>query len=352
MHMADALISPAVGGAMWAATAGLTCYSAKKLKTNLDEHTVPLMGVLGAFIFAAQMINFTIPATGSSGHLGGGMILAIMLGPYAAFLVMASVLNVQALFFADGGLLALGCNIFNLGFFPCFIAYPFIYKKIVGAQPTQGRILLGAMVSAILGLQMGAFGVVLETLFSGISNIPFSAFVLLMQPIHLGIGIVEGLVTAAVVSFVWKAHPQTLTLAVSSPPARAHSHKPLLIGLALFAVVAGGMLSWFASTHPDGLEWAIKGVSGQEELEASKEGVHGAAAWIQKKFAILPDYDFQQPEEEKSGKKGETWPEVSAGKSLAGILGAALTLLMAGAIGFGLRRYYAPSKDLGRTPSL
>ena len=157
MHMADALISPAVGGTMWAATAGLTVYSAKKLKEDLDEHLVPLMGVLGAFIFAAQMINFTIPATGSSGHLGGGMILAILLGPYAAFLVMASVLTIQALFFADGGLLALGCNIFNLGFFPCFIAYPFIYKKIVGAQPTRGRILLGAMAAAIIGAAIGGF---------------------------------------------------------------------------------------------------------------------------------------------------------------------------------------------------
>ena len=117
MHMADALISPAVGGTMWAATAGLTAYSAKKLKDDLDEHKVPLMGVLGAFIFAAQMINFTIPATGSSGHLAGGMILAILLGPYAAFLTIASVITIQALFFADGGLLALGCNIINMGFF-------------------------------------------------------------------------------------------------------------------------------------------------------------------------------------------------------------------------------------------
>ncbi|MBM4293486.1 MAG: cobalamin biosynthesis protein CbiM [Deltaproteobacteria bacterium] len=355
MHMADALISPAVGGAMWAATAGLTIYSAKKLKENVDEHIVPLMGVLGAFIFAAQMINFTIPATGSSGHLGGGMILAILLGPYAAFLVMASVLTIQALFFADGGLLALGCNIFNLGFFPCFIAYSFIYKKIVGEQPTRGRILLGAMVAAILGLQMGALGVVLETLFSGNSELPFSTFLLLMLPIHLGIGIIEGLVTAAVVTFVWKAHPEIVTLAPSSP-AKAHSHKPLLIGLALFAVVAGGMLSWFASTHPDGLEWSIKGVSGKEELDAPQEGVHGAMAWIQEKLAFLPDYDFKKPEEAKEGMAGkegekaskgkeeESWPAVSAGKSLAGILGAALTLLMAGAIGFGLRRYYSHSK--------
>jgi cobalt/nickel transport system permease protein len=112
----------------------------------------------------------------------------------------------------------------------------------------------------------------------------------------------------------------------------------------MFAVVAGGMLSWFASTHPDGLEWAIKGVSGKEELEAPKEGVHGAMAWIQEKLAFLPDYDFKKPEGEKGEGKGESWPEVSAGKSLAGIIGAALTLLMAGAIGFGLRRYYSQSK--------
>lgn len=348
MHMADALISPAVGGTMWAATAGLTVYSAKKLKESMDEHLVPLMGVLGAFIFAAQMLNFTIPATGSSGHLGGGMILAILLGPYAGFLVMASVLTIQALFFADGGLLALGCNIFNLGFFPCFIAYPFIYKKIVGEQPTQGRILAGTMASAIISLQFGAFGVVLETLFSGISELPFSTFVLLMQPIHLGIGIVEGLITAAVVTFVWKVHPETLTLVKTTAPAPAHSHKPLLIGLALFAVAAGGMLSWFASTHPDGLEWSIEGVSGKEDLEAPKAGVHGTLAQIQEKLSFLPDYDFRkpepEPEKEKEGEKGESWPEVSAGKSLAGLLGAALTLLMAGAIGVGLRKYYSHGK--------
>ena len=87
-----------------------------------DDRRVPLMGVLGAFVFAAQMVNFAIPGTGSSGHLGGGLLLAILLGPRAAFIVIASVLIVQALFFADGGLLALGCNVFNLGFFPAFVA--------------------------------------------------------------------------------------------------------------------------------------------------------------------------------------------------------------------------------------
>ncbi len=129
MHMADALLSPAVGGAMWAATGVTVAYSARKVRNELDESKIPLMGVAGAFVFAAQMLTFAIPGTGSSGHLGGALILAILLGPEAAFLVMASILAVQALFFADGGLLALGANIFNLGFFPAFIAYPLIYRR-------------------------------------------------------------------------------------------------------------------------------------------------------------------------------------------------------------------------------
>ena len=110
MHMADALVSPAVGGAFWAAAAGTIAYCSARVRKDLDDRKVPLMGVLGAFVFAAQMINFTIPATGSSGHLGGGLLLAIVLGPSAAYLTIASVLMIQALFFADGGLLALGCK--------------------------------------------------------------------------------------------------------------------------------------------------------------------------------------------------------------------------------------------------
>ena len=193
-------------------TAGLIGYSSKKLKENLDEKIIPLMGVLGAFIFAGQMINFTIPATGSSGHIGGGILLSIILGPYAAFLTIASVLIIQAFFFADGGLLALGCNIINMGLFPCFICYPFIYKKIAGRNINPKRIFIGAILAVVIGLQMGAFSVVLETVTSGISALPFKTFVLLMQPIHLAIGFVEGIATAAVVLFIYNAQPELITL--------------------------------------------------------------------------------------------------------------------------------------------
>jgi len=173
MHMADALISPLVGGTMLVATAGAAAYSIKKIQNDMDEKKIPLMGVMGAFIFAAQMINFSIPATGSSGHIGGGLLLAILLGPYAGFLAMASILLIQALFFGDGGLLAYGCNVFNLGFFTCFVAYPLIYKWFIHKGTTSKRILVASVISALVGLQMGAFGVVLETLFFWEDRIAF-----------------------------------------------------------------------------------------------------------------------------------------------------------------------------------
>ncbi|MBU2490512.1 MAG: energy-coupling factor ABC transporter permease [Proteobacteria bacterium] len=346
MHMADALISPVVGGAVWAASAGLITYSSKKVREDADDSKVPLMGVMGAFIFACQMINFTIPATGSSGHLGGGMILAILMGPYAAFLTMASVLTVQALFFADGGLLALGCNIFNLGFFPCFVAYPLIYKKIAGNAPSANRILAGSLVSAIVALQAGAFFVVLETLFSGVSELPFASFLLLMQPIHLAIGVVEGLVTAAVVIFVWKARPEILGAAAGSAPAGSLPFRRVLLALLAMAVVVGGGLSWFASDHPDGLEWSMFRTAGVEELE-SPEGIHSSLANLQEKTAFLPDYGFKEGEavepEGEAAEEGEAWPSVSAGTSVSGLVGGALTLALAAVIGLAVRRRRTPA---------
>jgi cobalt/nickel transport system permease protein len=324
---------------MWAATAALIGYSAKKVKKDGDERKVPLMGVLGAFIFAAQMINFTIPATGSSGHLGGGMILAILLGPWAAFLVMASVLTVQALFFADGGLLALGCNIFNLGFFPCFIAYPLIYKKMTGDEPSQGKILAASIIAAAVSLQLGAFGVVLETVFSGISELPFKTFVLLMQPIHLAIGIVEGLVTAAVVTFVWKARPEILTAAWQGKAVGNINTKKVIIGLLIAAAIVGGGLSWFASSNPDGLEWAMFKTSGKEEL-GSENTVHTSLASVQEKTAFLPDYGFKKAEPEAENAEGRepSWPAIDPGTSVSGFVGAVLTLLMAVLIGWALKK--------------
>jgi cobalt/nickel transport system permease protein len=358
MHMADALLSPAVGGTMWAVSAGTIAYCSKKVRAETDEGKIPLMGVLGAFIFAVQMINFTIPVTGSSGHLGGGLLLAILLGPHAAFLTIASVLVVQALFFADGGLLALGCNIFNLGFFPAFIAYPFIYSKMLGNQPSAARISTASTIAAIVGLQLGAFSVVLETVSSGVSSLPFTNFVIMMQPIHLAIGIVEGLVTAAVVSFVHKARPEIMQSALEGRPIDSHPVRNIALAFLTVAVFTGGVLSWFSSKYPDGLEWSINQVTGQEELKGPEQGLHASLATLQEKIAFLPDYSFRGPvEETRHVSKTETSqmqksappaatsmerkPDVPRNPlvtSISGLVGGSLTLGFSFLVGFVLKR--------------
>lgn len=311
--MADALLSPAVGGTMWVATAATVAYCSRRIRDDADDRRVPLMGVLGAFLFAAQMINFSIPGTGSSGHLGGGLLLAILLGPHAAFLVVASVLIVQALFFADGGLLALGCNIFNLGVFPAFIGYP-LYRRFAGDSPGKPRSAAAAMVAALLSLQLGAFAVVLETVASGISALPLGTFALFMLPIHLAIGIVEGLVTAAIVSFVSAARPEVLRTAV---PSRQSTAGIQLAAFLVAAIVLGGVGSWFASSKPDGLEWSIARVTGAHELAAPRGGAESSSA----------------PDAGSAGARNER-----IRTSVAGLVGGAITLALALLIGFALKR--------------
>ena len=341
MHMADALLSPAVGATVWAGTIGTIGYASKKLTEQLDDRKIPLMGVAGAFIFAAQMINFTIPGTGSSGHIGGGMILAVLVGPHAAFLVLASVLTVQALFFADGGLLALGCNIWNLGFYPCFVAYPFVYKPLAGNGRNPRRILLASLASGIVALQLGAFSVVLQTLLSGKAALPFTTFLLMMLPIHLAIGIVEGFVTAGVVNFVRAVRPEILENSASTVPlAPGISLRYVLIGFLALAVVTGGALSWFASSHPDGLEGSIGKITGKGELPGQDHGIPAALKSVQEKTAFLPGYGFKPPANEpKAKEEAPSWPAVDAGTSVSGLIGGVLVLVVALAIGWIIRAF-------------
>jgi cobalt/nickel transport system permease protein len=333
VHMADALVSPAVGGTMWVATAATTVYCAKRVREMDDPARIPLMGVAGAFVFAAQMINFTIPGTGSSGHLGGGLLLAILLGPEAAFLVMASVLTVQALFFADGGLLALGANIFNLGFFPAFIAYPLIYRPIVGGRLTRGRVFAGSVLGAIVALQLGALAVVLETTLSGLTELPLLPFALVMQPIHLAIGLVEGLVTGAVVLFVARAQPE-LFQAPGQRRLEPSKLRGLIAGLAIAAVIVAGVLSWFASGYEDGLEWSISRVTAGQGVEQGEPAARAAGA-VQERTALMRDYSLG---EASGGEAGEDASAVNGATSAAGLVGVGIVLLVVVAVGYALRR--------------
>lgn len=309
MHMADALVSPAVGGALWAASAGVGAYSAWRVRARIDQGSLPLMGVAGAFVFAAQMLNFAIPGTGSSGHIGGGLLLAVLLGPHAAFLAIASVLTIQALFFADGGLLALGCNVFNLGAFPAFVAYPLVYRPIATGSPGRARLTAAALAAAVVGLQLGAFGVVLETTASGVTELPFGTFALLMQPIHLAIGVVEGLATAAVLLYVRETRPEILAAAAGDGRLAGVRMRRVLLGFLVAAILAGGVVSWFASTDPDGLEWAL---------------AHATEA--------LTPAPAPTPEATPG------WPAPSAGTSTVGLVGSAATLALVVLIALALRR--------------
>lgn len=348
MHMADALLSPAVGATLWAGTIAAGGYASKKLRERIDERLIPLMGVLGAFIFAAQLINFTIPGTGSSGHLGGGMILAILLGPHAAFLVMASVLTVQALFFADGGLLALGCNVWNLGVYPCYLVYPLIYRPLAGRGANPRRILIASVLGAVAALQLGALSVVLETWASGRSELSFGAFVLLMQPIHLAIGIVEGFVTAGVIGYVRGARPDILNgMTGARPLTSAIPLKRLVVTFAALALIAGGALSWFASTRPDGLEWSIEKLTGRAELPEAQSGIAAILKGIQVKTAVLPDYGFRPSENDpKQEGTAPVWPGIDAGTSAAGVIGSIIVLAMVGLIGLGIRTLRRGDPDI------
>jgi cobalt/nickel transport system permease protein len=356
MHMADALLSPQVGATFWAISGGAIAYSARKLKEDLDDRKIPLMGVFGAFVFAVQMINFTIPGTGSSGHLGGGMILAILLGPYAGFLTLASVFFIQALFFGDGGLLALGCNIFNVGFWTCFVVYPLIYRRLVMSDSSPRRMTVAAVISTLVAMQLGPFSVVMETVLSRISELPFTSFVLLMQPIHLVIGLVEGVVTAGFVAFVRRTRPEILESTLSSRRLRQISIWRASIGFGVAAFFIGGVFSWFASTRPDGLEWSITKIYGTSNLPGRSERTVEVLEGIQDRTTIFPDYGFRDRAPSATGDtsaveggNGETRGLINPGTTAAGIVGATMTLGLSVLLGllFKRRKKRAPRDSAG-----
>ena len=296
MHMSDALVSPsvAVGGAVLATS--LIILASNKLKDHFRPDIVPFMGVMGAFVFAAQMINFTIPGTGSSGHLIGGILLSAILGPWAAFITLCSVLIVQCLIFADGGLLALGCNILNMAATSCLVAYPLVYKPIAGNSGRTGRILCASILSSIFALELGALGVTFETELSGITYLPISTFISFMLPIHLAIGAVEGIVTGLLLVFIAKHRPNILYSGLSESGETKNKNRSVLWIFGSVALLLAIGFSFLASEFPDGLEWSIEKVSSNPELlETSTPPT-----------AILPEYS----------------------SSLSGIIGAVIVMIL------------------------
>lgn len=292
MHMADALVSPAVAGVAGLISGALLVAAAKKIKTHPAENIVPLMGVMGAFIFAAQMINFSIPGTGSSGHIVGGVLLSALLGPWAALITLSSVLIIQCLLFADGGLMALGCNILNMAVCACLVAYPLVFRPLMKYPASTARLVLASVLACVVGLELGALAVTLETEASGVTALPLRQFLLFMLPIHLPIGIGEGLATAAVLYFVQKYRPELLMQGWRpEPTGKQGLGKPIAV-FAVLALLVGGSFSWVASSRPDGLEWSVYNVTGGTEPAADTSGgMFGLARHIQDATALMPDYN-------------------------------------------------------------
>ena len=265
MHLGNSVICPVTGIPMLIAMGSAVYYALKSAKKDFNKDKILPTIVLTVFVFCLQMINFSIPYTGASGHIIGGVLLAVLLGPSVAFISMTAILLVQALFFADGGILALGCNIFNMGFISCFVAYPLVYKAISkNKNPMQAIIL-----SSILALELGSVAVVLESVLSGTVIKPFG-FLCLMVGIHFAIAFVEGLFTAAI---VWLAQKFSFS-------------KVFLSGLSLLSIILAGIISNYASSKPDGLEWSLLNIS--NSFIAQTQGqIYTIAETIQAKTSIL-----------------------------------------------------------------
>jgi len=322
MHMSDALLSPAVAGGMYACSGVAVAAAAAKLRKSPETVKVAEAGVMGAFVFAAQMINFSIPGTGSSGHLCGGMLLSAVLGPSLGFLTMACVLLVQCLLFADGGILAYGANLWNMAFYGCMLGGGVIWPMLTKRVASRTRIFAASILGNIVALQLGAFSVTLETLASGVTELPFGTFLMAMQPIHLAIGAVEGVITGSVLCFILETRPEMLMLESRAASAK-FSRMAVLSVLAAAAFAIGGLLSLAASSSPDGLEWSMERVAGTAELERSG-ALYKDAADIQEKTALLPDYNL--PESESAG-----------GNILSGLVGTGVVLVFCVLVGGVLR---------------
>ena len=338
MHMADALLSPAVAATMYASSGIAAGLSVRALKKDDEPQKLPVMAVTAALVFAGQMINYTIPGTGSSGHMCGGMMLSALLGPQAGFLSMIVILAIQCLFFADGGLMALGANVWNMAFYGCFVGYyliwrPLMRSRLSGKGARRARITAASIIGCIVTLQLGAFSVVLETSLSGITELPFGAFVALMQPIHLAIGLIEGLITSAVLLFVYESRPELLQDVERGEGEKSRrSYRAVIVTIAAAALVVGGGLSLLASSSPDGLEWALfgnaeAGYSENMGLDEENFGISSkaadTAAGIQEKTSFLPDYAF-------SGSGSAAGTTVSGIVGSAMVAGAAVLICLAG----------------------
>jgi cobalt/nickel transport system permease protein len=243
LHIPDGFLSVVISISFWIVTLILIGVAVRKSQTTLNERQIPLMGIMAAFIFAAQMINFPV-AGGTSGHLLGGAFAAIVLGPWAGMLVMTSVISLQALLFQDGGLLVMGANIFNMGLVTAIIGYG-LYSVVSNQRKGVQIGVIG--IAAWLSVMAGALFTSIQVWLSGTSpaRIVFPA----MLSVHALIGIGEALITVAAFSFIRQVRPDLID---KTQEERAENYGWVMVGGLISLVVV--LISPFASADPDGLE--------------------------------------------------------------------------------------------------
>lgn len=250
MHIPDGVLSVPVWAALDLALVPAVAVAAKDARAHFAEGRTPLLGALGAFVFAAQLINFPVGA-GTSSHLLGGMLLAVTVGPCAATLVLTAILLLQALLFQDGGILALGANAINMAVAGVWLGY-LPYRQLAKA----GHAKLGVLVGSLLSVLVGAGLMLLELSLSGHT---FRAELVGLSALGFFLtALVEGFITMSVVAALAKVQPQLLrhfspaaSSGLNQPPAR----RPLLLGLLATSATLAGVAVLFASSLPDGFEW-------------------------------------------------------------------------------------------------
>jgi len=302
LHIPDGFLTIIVSLIFWLITIVMVGLAVSKTNKSLGEKQVPLMGVMAAFIFAAQMLNFPI-AGGTSGHFLGGALAAIVLGPWAGILVMTAVVGVQGLLFQDGGLLVMGANIFNMGILTAVIGFG-LYRLVVHQK--RGVRLVVAGGGAWIATMAAALVASLQLWLSGTTRLEI--VLPAMLGVHALIGVGEGLITVAALAYIEQTRPDLL----NAEKTTREGGRGWIVGSVL-VTLAAVLISPLASGSPDGLERVAENLgflgSGQDAP-----------------YQILPDYTIPF--------LGET----AVSTILAGVVGAVILMGLLILVGRNLRR--------------
>lgn len=287
MHAPDGFFSATMSVIGWALTVAMIALALRNTRGQLGEKQVPLLGIVAAAIFAGQMLNFTIPG-GTSGHLLGGALAAIILGPWAAVLVMTVVVGIQALVFQDGGLLVMGLNILNMGIITAFVGY-FAHKWLKGLIPGRAGMLVAGFAAAWMSLIVTAAAAAVELALSGTSPLQFALPA--MVGVHAIIGIGEGLLTVFALAFIMGARPDLIS-GETAPGQRSATW--VLVGVLIALAIT--LLSPLASPYSDGMERIAEAFSSPEEVEIAPsfftvpEEQAFTGEFRDNPYQLLPDY--------------------------------------------------------------